>query len=196
MADNNKIKPSGLIKNVSPLGAWALSLGTSIGWGSLVVTSKTYLLQAGPLGSVIGMIIGGLIMIVISRNYHYLIGNYPDAGGAYTYSKEVFGYDHGFLTAWFLALTYLSIFWANITSLPLFAHYFFGNTFRFGFLYTIFGYDVYLGEALLSAAAIIVTTLFCIKFKRSIVWVMIGLVLLFSIFISICFFFGRKSVCT
>ena len=75
MTDNNKIKPSGLIKNVSPLGAWALSLGTSIGWGSLVVTSKTYLLQAGPLGSVIGMIIGGLIMIVISRNYHYLIGN-------------------------------------------------------------------------------------------------------------------------
>lgn len=196
MADTNKMKPSGLIKNVSPLGAWALSLGTSIGWGSLVVTSKTYLLQAGPLGSVIGMIIGGLIMIVISRNYHYLIGNYPDAGGAYTYSKEVFGYDHGFLTAWFLALTYLSIFWANITSLPLFAHYFFGNTFRFGLLYTIFGYDVYLGEALLSAAAIIVTTLFCIKFKRAIVWVMIGLVLLFSIFISVCFFaafFGHSG---
>ena len=48
-----------LTRNLSPLGAWAFSIGTSIGWGSLVVTSNTYLAQAGPLGSTIGMIIGG-----------------------------------------------------------------------------------------------------------------------------------------
>lgn len=29
-------------------GAWALALGTSIGWGSMVVTSSSYLSQAGP----------------------------------------------------------------------------------------------------------------------------------------------------
>ena len=66
---------------------------------------------------------------------------YTNAGGAYTYAKEVFGYDQGFLTGWFLALTYLSIFWANATSLPLFARFFFGNIFRFGdghFLFHIF----------------------------------------------------------
>ncbi|MBQ7371962.1 MAG: hypothetical protein IJW67_08815 [Blautia sp.] len=32
-----------------PSVVWAFSVGTSIGWGSLVVTSNTYLAKAGPL---------------------------------------------------------------------------------------------------------------------------------------------------
>ena len=94
---------------ISPAGAWAFSLGTSIGWGSLVITCNTYLVQAGPMGSVLGMIAGALIMLLMARNYHYLMNCFPDAGGIYTYTKNVFGYDHGFLTAWFLALIYLGV---------------------------------------------------------------------------------------
>ena len=148
-----------LTKNLSPLGAWAFAIGTSIGWGSLVVTNQSYLGQAGPIGSLIGMVVGAIVMLVISRNYAYLMNAYPDSGGAYTYSKEVFGHDHGFLTAWFLALTYLAILWANATSLPLFARYFLGNISHVGKLYTIFGYDVYSGEALLTVAAILLFAL-------------------------------------
>ena len=187
VSENVQDNKRGLTKCVSPLGALALSLGTSIGWGSLVVTCNAYLSQAGIMGSVFGMIIGAVIMIVISRNYHYMITSYPDAGGAYAFVKEVYGYDHGFLTAWFLALTYLSIFWANVTSMPLFAHYFFGDMFRFGYLYTIFDYKVYLGETLLACAAIALTALVCIRFKKSILNIMIGLVLLFTAAITICF---------
>ena len=35
--------------HLSPFSIWAFSLGTAVGWGSLVVTSNTYLVQAGPL---------------------------------------------------------------------------------------------------------------------------------------------------
>ena len=49
---------------LSPAAAWALSLGTSIGWGSLVITSSTYLSQAGPVGSVLGMIVGAVIILI------------------------------------------------------------------------------------------------------------------------------------
>ena len=108
MSDNTNHK-TGLTPYMSPLGAWALALGTSVGWGSLIVTCNSYLSQAGPAGSIVGLLIGAMIMIVISRNYHYMIGCFPDAGGAYAYAKEVFGYDHGFLTAWFLCLTYLAM---------------------------------------------------------------------------------------
>jgi len=187
MAEESGHNKRGLSPSVSLLGALALAMGTSIGWGSLVVTSNAYLSQAGVMGSVAGMILGAAIMIVISRNYHYMITSYPDAGGSYAFVKEVFGYDHGFLTAWFLALTYLSIFWANVTSLPLFAHYFFGDIFRFGYLYTIFDYKVYLGEALLSAAAIVITAAAAVKFKKGIINLMIGLVLIFTIGITVCF---------
>lgn len=136
-----------LTRNLSPIRAWAFALGTSIGWGSLVVTANTYLAQAGPVGSVIGLVLGAIIMLVVCQNYAYMMSCYPDAGGVYSFCRECFGYDHGFLAAWFLMLTYLAMLWANATSLPLFARYFFGDIFRFGRMYELFGYGVYLAEA-------------------------------------------------
>ena len=177
----------GLSPYLSPAAAWAFALGTSIGWGSLVITSNTYLSQAGPLGSTLGMVVGAVIMLVISRNYHYMITSYPDAGGAYTYAKEAIGYDYGFLTAWFLSLTYFAVFWANVTSLPLFAHYFLGDLFQFGFHYSVFGYEVFFGEALLSVVAILLTALLCAKQKRVASWLMIGMAGLIVLGIVICF---------
>ena len=72
----------------------------------------------------------------------------PGPGGVYAYAKESFGYDHGFLTAWFALLTYIAMFWANVTALPLFADFFLGDMFKFGFHYSVFGYEMYFGEAL------------------------------------------------
>ncbi len=163
-------------------GAWALSLGTAIGWGSLVVTSTAYLSQAGPAGSIAGLLIGAAIMLVIARNYHYMINAFPDAGGGYAYAKETFGYDHGFLLSWFLILTYAAILWANATSLPLFARYFIGDVFRKGMLYTIFGYDVYLGEALLTFAGLLITMLLCTSHRRFTISIMV----FFSAVLTVC----------
>ena len=176
-----------LSRNLSPLGAWAFSIGTSIGWGSLVVTSNTYLAQAGPWGSAIGTAVGGLVMLIISVNYAYMMNIYPEAGGAYAYAREVFGYDHGFLVAWFLALTYMAILWANATSLPLFARYFLGDEFRFGRLYTVFGYDVYFGEALLSITALLLVARLCAARKRAMAGVMTVMSILFTLGITVCF---------
>ena len=61
-----------LQKHLSPAGAWAFAVGTAIGWGSLVVTANTYLAQAGPMGSVLGLVVGALIMVIIAVNYAYL----------------------------------------------------------------------------------------------------------------------------
>lgn len=176
-----------LTPNISGTGAWAFSLGTSIGWGSLVVTCNTYLAQAGPAGSVLGIVIGALIMLVITRSYAYLMNCYPEAGGAYTFCREAFGFDQAFLAAWFLGLTYFAVLWANATSLPLFARYFLGDAFKVGRLYQIFGYEVYLGEALLAVAFLLITALLCARNKTLAARLMIGMVLLFTIGITVCF---------
>ena len=172
---------------LSPLGAWAFSFGTAIGWGSLVVTSNTYLAQAGPWGSTIGLVIGALVMIIMARNYHYLINIFPDSGGAYTYTKKVFGHDHAFLTAWFLVLTYLAIFWANDTSLPLFARFFLGDAFQFGYSYTVFGYEVYIGEVLLSILGFFITAIICTRFRKLVAYLVTGLSIILILAIAICF---------
>ena len=186
--------PQTLAPYLSPASAWALAVGTSIGWGALVVTSTNYLTQAGPAGSIAGLLIGMLLMLLIARNYHAMTVRYPDAGGLYTVVKHVFGYDRAFLVFWFLSLTYISMFWANATSLPLFARYFTGNVFRFGYMYTVFGYPVYLGEVLLTLAAILLVTLLCVRSKSAAAHVMVALVVLFSIGITVCFVAAMAGV--
>ena len=179
-------KTGGLRPHLTTLEAWALALGTSVGWGSLIVTCNSYLTQAGPMGSVLGLAVGAVVMLLVGLNYHYLMNQYPDAGGPYAYLRESFGYDYGFLVSWFLILTYLAMFWANATSLPIFARYFVGDLFRVGRLYTLFGYDVYLGEALLSVAAIACAYLVCSRSRRLGPVLMAILVLCFVAGISAC----------
>lgn len=181
----NELKPF-----LSPLTVTAFAVGTSVGWGSLVVTSNTYLRQAGPLGSTLGLLVGMIVMLFVCRNYHYVANKYPDGSGIYSYTKDIFGYDRAFLISWFVFLLYISIFWANATAVPLFARYIFGDFFRFGYLYSLFGYEVYFGEILLTIAVIGLTALLMVHSKRIVASLMTVLVALFLIGISVCFVVG------
>lgn len=171
---------------LTPLSVWALSFGCAVGWGSFVMPGTTFLPGSGPMGTVIGIVIGAIIMYIIGMNYCYLMNRYPDAGGAVTYTINTFGYDHGFLSSWFLILVYVAIMWANASALPLFGRNLFGSTFQFGFHYQVLGYDVYMGEALLSLAAIVIIGLICIKGKRLAVWVQVVFALLLFLGVVFC----------
>ncbi len=172
---------------LSPLAVWAISVGSAIGWGSLVVTSSSYLSQAGPRGSVYGLLIGFAMMLMVADHYTFLGKRYPGTGGLYEYIKNVFGYDRAFLVAWFMFLTYISIFWANATSIPLFARYFLRGAFKIGYLYTIFGYEVYLVEAIVTIAAIALIGLLCMRSREATARIMVILVLVFTVGITFCF---------
>ena len=156
---------SKLNKYLSPLNAWALAFGCSVGWGAFVMPGTTFLPLAGPLGTALGMFLGALLMIIIGMNYHFMMNRYQNSGGTFAYTKEIFGYDHGFLSAWFLILVYVAIMWANATALAILCRKLLGDLFQFGFHYTIAEYDVYLGEISLSIIALISLGLLCIYRK-------------------------------
>ena len=177
----NRLKPY-----FTPLGAWAFSIGTAIGWGSFMVTCSSYLQSAGAAGTIFGILAGMLVILVITRNLHYIILNNQDAGGIYSYTQKSCSHDLGFLAAWFLLLAYLSVLWANITSVPLFARYFLGDIFRFGFHYRIFGYEVYFGEALLSVVIIVLTGLLCAKSRKLPHDLNIIFVFAFAVILTLC----------
>ena len=165
-AENTKLKPY-----LSPLNVWALSFGCAVGWGAFVMPGTTFLPIAGPLGTALGMAIGGIIMLIIGYNYHFMMNRYPDAGGTYSYAKKVLGYDHGFLSSWFLILVYIAITWANATALPIIFRKFMGDTFQFGFHYTIAGFDIWFGEALLSLGALWIFGAICMYGGKLAAWV-------------------------
>ncbi len=169
------------------MAVWALSVGSAIGWGSLVVTSSSYLSQAGPMGSVLGLLIGSAMMLMVASHYHFLANRFPGTGGLYNYVKHLFGYDRAFLIAWFMFLIYISIFWANATSIPLFVRYFLRGVFKTGYLYTIFGYEVYLTEALVTLAVMWLVGLLCMRSKKATARSMVVMVLIFTVGITVCF---------
>ena len=161
------ISPSdGHFRYLSSLEAIALSFGYAVGWGSFVLPGTVFLPNAGPAGTVIGLLIGTVAIIVLAFNYHKMAVSIHDSGGAYGVTSKMFGRNHGFIVGWFLFLTYVAILWANATALILLARYLFGNVLQFGFHYTVIGFDVYFGEVLLSLAAIVLCGLVCILSKR------------------------------
>ena len=191
--NDNQMESKRLSKYLSPLSVWALSFGCAVGWGSFVMPGTTFLPTAGPIGTAIGIGIGAVIMLIIGMNYHYLMNKYPDAGGTLTYTIKTFGYDHGFLSAWFLLLVYVAIIWANATALSLICRNLLGGMFQFGFHYQILGYDIYLGEVLLSITVVLVFGCVCIFGKRMAVIIQLILAVILFGGIIICFLAVTKT---
>ena len=172
-------------RSITPLGAWALSLGCAVGWGAFMMPGNTFLPIAGPLGTVIGILIGAVIMLIVGVNYSFMMRTYPDAGGAFSYIRGTFGYDHGFVGAWFLLLTYIAIVWANASALPLIGRYLLGDVFQFGFTYSIAGFQVSFGELLLACGVVIIGGLLC-SHGRAAVLVQLAMALLLCGGVLLC----------
>ena len=146
--ENSKVKP--LDRYLSPIDVWALAFGCMVGWGVFAMPGTVFLPVAGPAGTILSMLIGMGIMLVIGRNFSYLMGRNSMTGGVYTYTKEAFGRDHAFLSSWFLCLSYLTIVFLNGTALFFIVRTLFADAVHTGFHYTVAGNTIYLGETLVS----------------------------------------------
>ena len=141
--------------SLSSLDVWALSFGGVIGWGSFVMPGTMFLSNAGPMGTMLAVVLGGFVMIVIGANFCAMAARHKDNGGIFSYTKDILGHDHAFLSAWSLGLAYLSLVWANATAFSLLIRYLFGNVLHWGIHYRIAGYDVFGGEILLTMCIMI-----------------------------------------
>ena len=174
-------------KYLSPIAAWALSFGYAVGWGSLVMPGTSFLPGAGPLGTVAGILLGALCMVVIGWNYHVLVNRHQCSGGAFNYAQDAFGADYGFLTAWFLILAYLAILWANATALVLVARHTLGDALQFGFHYSVAGFDIYFGEAYFGMLSVVAAGALCLWRKRLAARVNLALAVVFLAGIVVLF---------
>ena len=135
---------------LTPLGVWALTFGCTVGWGSFVMPGTTFLPTAGPVGTILAIFFSTIAILIVAANYHFMINQNSDCGGAFTFTKKFFGYDHAFLCAWFLWIAYVALIWANSTAFVLIGKNIFGKLFQFGFHYQIFGQEIFFSEILIT----------------------------------------------
>ncbi|MGI5977412.1 MAG: APC family permease [Candidatus Limivicinus sp.] len=159
MSQNTKSKESGgsLQKSLSPMHVWAIAFGCIVGWGSFINPGKKFLPNSGVAGTAIAMVLGALVMIIISFSYAYMIPKYPKAGGEFTFTKMCFGKRAAFICGWFLVAAYLTNVPMDGTAIGLIVDGLDGNSdiLKFGFHYTVAGFDIYMGEMLLVMAILL-----------------------------------------
>ena len=156
-------------KSFSTLDVWGLAFGCMVGWGAFVMPGASFLPLAGPAGTIISLVIGLAVMLVIGANITYLMKRSQREGGVYSYTKEAFGRDHGFLCAWFLCLSYLTVVFLNGTALFLVIRTMLGDAAHQGYYYTIAGNEVYLTEVIVSVIALAGVGLLFLVAKRALI---------------------------
>ena len=146
-----------LKRQLSPLNVWAIAFGCVIGWGSFINPGKKFLPNSGVAGTAIAMVLGALVMIVIAMSYAYMVPKHPKAGGEFTFTKACFGKRAAYICGWFLVAAYLTNVPMNSTAIGLIVDGIDGSAdiLKFGFHYTIAGFEIYMGEMLLAMGILI-----------------------------------------
>lgn len=165
MKENGELK-----KSLSTRDIWCLALGAMIGFGCFVLPGNSFLPEAGPAGTALGLAIGAVMVMIISASFSYLIRQMPKSGGSFLYAATLFGKGHGFILGWFLILTYWSLVPLNATALGLIGRNLFPGVLQRGYLYSIAGFDVYMGEILVALVFIIGVAAVNLKGAKSAGW--------------------------
>lgn len=176
-----------LQRQLTPLHVWALAFGCIIGWGSFVNPGKKFLPNSGVAGTAVAMALGALVMIIIAFSYAYMIPKYPKAGGEFTFTKECFGRNTAFVCGWFLVAAYLTNVPMNSTAIGLIVDGLDGSAdiLKFGFHYSVAGFDIYLGEMVFATAILLLFGILNIQGvkKAGIIQTILSSLLVSSVFI-------------
>lgn len=141
---NHKFK-----KVMSATDILVVAFGAMIGWG-WVVSSGRWIQNAGVVGTVIGFIIGGIMIYFVGMTYAELTPAMPKVGGEHVFSYKAFGSTGSFICTWALILSYIGVVCFEAVSLPTIIQYIFPS-FAKGYMYSIAGSDVYFSGVLVAS---------------------------------------------
>jgi amino acid transporter len=150
-----------LRRTLGLLELFSIAFGAIIGWGVFTLTADWFEMS-GPWGTFIAAYIGMLMILPIASSYVLLIPYIPEAGGEYKWAYKSLGGIHGFITGWWLYVSYVSIALLNATAFPIWLRILAPNLVEWGYLYTVGRFKVYLGYILLST--LILTIFFILNY--------------------------------
>ncbi len=146
------------------MGAWdilVIAFGAMIGWG-WVINSGDWITTAGFMGSMIAMLIGGLMVFFVGLTYAELTSAMPQCGGEHVFSYRAMGPTGSFVCTWMIILGYVATSAFEATALPTVITYLFPD-FNQVYLYSIAGKDIYLTTILLGVGFAVLITYINLK---------------------------------
>lgn len=132
---------SKLKRELNTLDVLVVAFGAMIGWG-WVVASGSWIQSGGVVGTILGFIIGGLMIYFVGLVYSELTTAFPKTGGEMVFSYKAFGPIGSFVCTWMLILSYVGVVCFEACSFPVILQYIFPGLLK-GYMYTIAGFKVY-----------------------------------------------------
>jgi len=165
----------------------------TLGWGSMVgvgwlVVMDDWLLRGGSLGTVLGFLIGGSLLLPIGWVYGKLIVAMPDAAGEIAYTAAVFPRSVSFATGWMMTLAYFIVCPWEAVAIGRIAAYIIPSLDSME-LYRIAGRPVYLPHLVVGLALTAILTILNYRGVRLSAtfqnWTSFGTIALFLVFVGL-----------
>lgn len=118
-----------------------LAFSTMIGWGWVVLTGS-WVVTGGALGAVLAFLIGAVLCIFIGMAYCELTPMLPYSGGELVFAYSAMGYDASWFTGWMITFAYIGVAAWEGPALATAIDYLIPIP-RYGYLWTVAGFDVY-----------------------------------------------------
>src|ERR1700724_2890077 len=135
---------------------FALAFGTMIGTGWLVLMDD-WLGRGGPLGAILGCVLGGILLLPVGYVYGQWVERLPDAAGEAAYTAQVFPPAVSYFTGWIMLLAYFIVCPWEAIALGKIAAYIFPRLDSIE-LYRVAGQPVFLLRLVLGGALTIFLT--------------------------------------
>ncbi len=166
---------------------FTLGWGTMVGVGWLVIMDD-WLLRGGALGTLLGFVIGGSLLLPIGWVYGKLIVAMPDAAGEIAYTSSVFPRAISLATGWMMTLAYFIVCPWEAVAVGRIAAYIFPSIDSVE-LYRVAGRPVYLPHLVVGLALTALLTILNYRGVRLSAtfqnWTSFGTLALFFIFVAL-----------
>jgi amino acid transporter len=135
----------------------SLGFGSIIGWGWIMLVGD-WIQLAGVGGAIVAFLIGTVLCIFVGLTYAELTPALPLAGGELAFSYRGLGYVPSWITGWMLTFAYISVAAFEGPALASAIDYLVPIP-RFGYLWTVAGFDVYVSWAVVGIVGAILLTI-------------------------------------
>jgi basic amino acid/polyamine antiporter, APA family len=129
---------------------FALAFGTMVGVGWLVLMHD-WLGRGGPLGAMLGFLLGGILLLPVGYVYGEWVKRLPDAAGEAAYTAQVFPPVVSYFTGWMMLLAYFIVCPWEAVAVGNLAAYIFPSL-NSHELYRVEGHPVFLPRLMLGIA--------------------------------------------
>lgn len=147
-----------LSRTLQPRWVFALAVGSAVGWGAFVLPTD-WLSVGGLSGTLIGFLVGSLLIGIIALSYGAVVRKLPVTGGGIAYAFASTGKIGAIAAGWCLTLGYSGIVALNASAIALVFRLIAPELVQTVPLYEVAGWTVYLPEVLISLVAL---TVFCV----------------------------------